>query len=478
MSVSQTQIIYDSADISQGMSTSKHIKDGGFSPETTGINLRSEFGVINAPGPIVDKSTNLVKQIIASCEDPAYYGKDRMILDDAGNLYSFDGSSLTKQDNSTSDEFTIGTTDIIPFQGNFYITNRAGANGDVFQWNGTSTLDEAWWTTTKSQAALYSTTPFRPMFVFEDHLFIGDKEKLHRVDTALAISNGILTLQSNDTISAIGKDPGTGKMIIAVNTGANYSGAKNYPSKILFYDGFSNKALRSIPVSGLITAFQEVNGVIYIAYQNKIGVWNGSGITPLRTLSKTGGTYKHQITTIEDTLYVIDGAKILAFGPVRQGGSKIWYTVLTASNTPQSIFNLGSNKLGYSLNDGTGNGKFYTHDVTSRASVITGGVDVYFNQEKLADDVNIKSVILEYSSALPTTAESLHAVKLKYINPVNKKEETRTLRTISGTSGQSEVEISVGIKAKTFQLILNILPETLTNVVGITRAILNIDKSK
>ena len=153
----------------------------------------------------------------------------------------------------------------------YYITTSAGANGDVMRWNGTSTLDETWWTSTLGQSALSSTTAWRPLLVYERNLFIGDAYQLHRIDPALTVSNGIVQFEANERISALGVDQGSGRMLVATSAGSNYSATLDKPTKIYIYDGFSNKPSRVVPVSGLVTAFKSVGNTTYVFYGNKLG---------------------------------------------------------------------------------------------------------------------------------------------------------------------------------------------------------------
>ena len=78
-----------------GATSSASTSDGGFSNETRQVNITAKPGVLYAPGNYTNRSTNLADEIIASCEDNDFVGKNRMFLDASSNLYSYNGTTLT-----------------------------------------------------------------------------------------------------------------------------------------------------------------------------------------------------------------------------------------------------------------------------------------------------------------------------------------------------------------------------------------------
>jgi hypothetical protein len=473
MSQASNQIVIDANEFLAGMNTDEHTKDGGFSQQSEGVNLIGDRGVLNAPGELVDASTNLTNEIIATCEDPSYLGQERMVLDESGAFYYFKNGTLTKKVTVSSATVSQGTTDFVPFSTTgeglrYYATTSAGANGDIIRWDGVTTLTENWWTSTLSQSALQATTPQRPLLVYERNLYVGDRNLLHRIDEGKVVSNGILTLQSSETITAMEIDPGSGKMLIATNTGSNFSGTKEGESKIHVYDGFSNKPSRTIRVSGLVTSFKSVGGIIYIFFQNKIGVWNGSGYTFLRrlnyTLSGSYLTYKHRVAVIDETLYFADGQQIIAFGYTRRG-QNVFYPVIDINTDIVSLANVGDNQLGVSYETN----QFKTFDVTDISQAISGGSEFRSLWYSFPRNIEVKSVIIEYSSPLPTSAEQ-HAV-LRIKNDKGASEE----RVISNTAGELSLETNITVISRKIQLRYTFAPSTATNTRGVVRFIINFD---
>lgn len=409
-------------DLLAGVTSGPDTQDGGLSSESVHFNPIVNPGTLYPPGAITDKSTNLTDEIIASCEDPTYLGNDRMCLDDSGSFYTYNGTTLTLKVTASGDLFTQGTTDFVPFYDvsngtNFYATTKAGSNGDIVKWNGNATLTETWWSGagTLNQGALSAITPWRPLLNYETFLYVGDNNKLHRISNGLVVSNGILTLNQTETISALGVDKGTGKMLIATTQGADYSGSRNGKSRIYLYDGYSNKAIRVCEVSGTITSFKSVDSTTYVFYGNKLGYFTGSGIKYLRTLGFSIGSgtelaYPHKVCSIDNTLYWVENKTAMAFGETIRD-QKVFYPALspdTSSQDMNSLFPVGGSKLGYSY----ASSKFFTFDTVSSSVVINGGALVYSKRYKFPKPVTFNGVLFEFDTVVPSN-DNVLTVRVK-----------------------------------------------------------------
>lgn len=456
-------------DFLNGITTGPETNDGGFSPDSTGANLIAKPGVLMPPGPVTDRSTNLEDEIIASAEDPTYLGDDRVFLDDSGKFYTYASNALTKRATAGSDKFTLGTTDFVAWNDDsglmFYATTSAGANGDIVRWNKSSTLVEDWWTSAshRNQAALSGFTPWRPLLVYEKNLYIGDKNKLHRVTPALATSNGLLTLDPIETISALGIDNNTGLMLVAVTTGADYSGNRNGRSKIYFYDGFSSKAIKACETNGIITSIVTVGSQTYIFYGNKMGLFTGSGIRFLRQLRFSLGTaadliYKHRVCVIDDTVYIAENANliagvspttVLAYGPLQTAGPNIFYPVMTPDTSNQRftmLCSVGGSKLGFSYSSS----QFWTHDITSVASVINGGFTFVSRWYRFPRPVNLHQIRTDFETVLAMGSSNALTVQIQ-----DDKNVTATVQVIAQNADETQgfaVSPTIGKKVQGFRL--------------------------
>lgn len=481
-------------DFLSGITTGPESLDGGFSSDSNGSNLAIKPGVLMPPGSTTDRSTNLTDKIIASAEDPAYLGQDRVFLDDTGAFYTFNGTTLTKQVTASSDKFTFGTTDFVPWADDsngllFYATTSAGANGDIVRWNKSSTLVEDWWTNAshRNQAALSAATAWRPLLVYEKNLYIGDKNKLHRVLNDLTTSNGLLTLNANETISALGRDNSTGYMLVAVTTGVDYSGARNGKSKIYIYDGFSSKAIKACEINGLITAIASVGSVTYIFYGNKLGIFTGSGIRFLRTLRFNIGTaadliYAHKYCVVDDTLYIAENASlisgtttILAYGPIQQGGANVFYPIATPATSNQKLTvlcSVGGNTLGFSYVTN----KFLTYSLVSSSAVISGGHTFLSRWYRFARPVHLHSIRADFDTPLATGSDTIGTIQVE-----DDTGATTTIKSVVQDSALTQgyvISPNIGIKTGMFRLKWTNNPGTSSNVYGIRRFLIYYDSAE
>lgn len=359
--------------LAMGMATSKYLQDGGLAPDAHTINPFARPGAIGSTSGVTDRSTNATGKMIASAEDSQSTASfNRVLVDDEGGYYTASSTGvLTKQETGAqTSKYTQGFTDMVSFALNTYVT----LTDDIAQLNtsGAITLDEDWWTATKSQAALNTGTP-HPMIVFEGFLWIADLNKLHKVTSGGTVTNGFLTLNDGERIQSLGIDPGSGLMLISIQTTQNYSDTMPSKNFILLFDGYSSKPRRKIPVDDLVSAFYNVGGTVFVGYGTNVGYFNGSGVSFLRRLRNVGFVggelpYKHKFANFNQILLVIDGKDLLAYGEVLPG-KKAWFNVFqnpASSNKFGCVAHLGAGVIGVSFDTD----KFYVFDLTSVAAGI------------------------------------------------------------------------------------------------------------
>lgn len=447
--IGKNVLTLDYNDFIKGMSTSDNLPDGGFSPTTSQVNLINSHGAVYQPAVMVDASTNLATadDIIATCEEPTGTNNRMILAQGSANLGTFytlsTSNVLTSKVSTTTAIFGQGTTDFVPWQDtvnglNYYATtgNDGSNNGNIVKWNGNVTKDEVWWSSTLAQSTT-ANTAWRPLLVYETHLYFGNKNTLHRISPSLAVSAGILTLAASEYITALGVDKGTGYMLIAVTNGLNASATLNLSSKILLYDGLSNKVARVIPVEGLVTSFKNMDDSTYVFFGNNIGVFTGSGIRFLRKLDFAIGNssllvYPHRATAIENTLYFVENNKVIAYGEIRGNSAKVFRPALKntigASPNFTSVVNVGANKLGISFNGASSVRKFYTFDTSSVAT--SGTAEVWFNRVNFPRPIQIREFYIEFNSALANNSTACLLSVLGEVQSFN----TQTFTNTSGTS--------------------------------------------
>ena len=328
MALGRKIITWEADEILKGVSTSDDTNDGGFSPVTDQVNLIYQTGIMYTPAGPTDSSTNATGDMIASCEDQSGSYTRLFVSADSsqdGQFYSMDGTgALTARGSEdTTNNYIAGRTDFIGYQGEAYATSAA----TIIRWSGiggANTFNTSFFSFNDSIAP-------HPALVFEDNAFFGDGNLLKRMTSAGSAPATILTLPTGQIITALGIDPGSGKMLIGTVNQYNVSNTINSQARVSFYDGFSNKVIRVVLMDDMVTAFPTTEGQQYIQYGLNLGYWNGSGATFIRKLDLTFDNnnlaYKHHFTSIGPTLYVIQGRQVLAHGPLLMNGPKVFYPV-------------------------------------------------------------------------------------------------------------------------------------------------------
>lgn len=414
----------DGEEIILGMSTSGQLSDGIFSPDSYGINLFTTPGTIRQQQVPTDKSSGLTGEIIASCEDQT--GSYTRVFvstdtDQDGRFFSAssDGTLTARGVEDTGANYIDGRTDMIDYRNEVYTTNSTY----IVRWSsvgGANTFNYTFFSFNDSAAP-------HPALVFEDNAYYGDGNRLLRQTSAGGTPTTILTLPTGQIITALGIDPGSGKMLIGTVGQYNVSNTLNTMSRVLFYDGFSNKASRSVIMDDMVTAFPTTAGDLYVAYGSSLGYWNGSGSTFLRKYDIDDNNqellYKHRFTSYGQTLFSVQKNDIIAHGPLRIGGGKVFYPIirnyLNNSNNIRFVTYLGTGGTdGILLAFSAASDDFFT---TNLNSVSTGG-DTLFYSNKYSfsnisnDGVWIRRVVITTKEKLGTSGDTQTLGSLYLLN--------------------------------------------------------------
>lgn len=399
--IGKEQIVIDGADFVRGASTSNDLTDGGFSPTTQAVNLTYSPGVLNGVPAMVDKSTNLTGEGIAYTPSDVT-GINGFILSSNGKILSIDSTQTLTSSSALTGTFTVGTSDIINFYASggadkIYATSTTDiCRMDTDLTNGNST----WWTVTLGKSALTSSCR-HPMLNYIGYVFVADGHRIHRIESDTAGTANVLLLNVQNQITAIGIDISTGQMLIATTHGVNYSGTVATGNRVFVWDGQSTVPSREIVVDSMITAFRNVGGITFCSMPQSVGYWNGNGVTFLRklvnvTLTGADLPYKNHLTNIGNTLCVIDGNSVLAYGEV-VAGRRVFYPMLYNTVGSNSNFSLictaGDNKIGVCFPTS----KFYTFDTVGTGS---GTLNTFkTNRLSFPRPVFIRSVHVEYAGS-------------------------------------------------------------------------------
>jgi hypothetical protein len=359
MANAQQSYQLDSDQFIKGITTSSNMLDGGLSPESDSINLVVNPGVVYATASPVTISSSINGRVVSSCSDSSfgYAGANQVtkfILTDNyptnnhGELYSLISGSLNSLGSFGSQNIYMGLSDMVVY-GNIstdptiMITTDTGINTVAYNYS-TKAIDSS----SSHSPSGWQTQP-SPMVVFNKLLFYANGNYLHTYNSiGQVFTDAVLTLQTDQVITALDIDPGTGRLIVGVatrnaaisssNAGGNGTTSFTSPCFIGLYDGVDpTQFLRKVPVDGPVTTFKNCGGKTYIFYGNCLGIWTGSGIQFLRRLYtqsqgvQFNNVYKCKVSNFDNFLLYVSNTTInnsylnntpntlMAYGEVQAG---------------------------------------------------------------------------------------------------------------------------------------------------------------
>ena len=456
--------------IPRGMSTSDDLGDQGFSPSTDAVNLIATPGIAYAPCQPTDKSTNVADTIIASCDD-ASHTYDRVFVGTAGKFYGWNSTTMTVVATDGTRQYSAGKTDMASYGNYVYGTSATY----VWEWQVSGASVNQTYFAFPSSSGSYSWNPgamAHPCIVYEGNIYYGNGPQLLRQTVVGGTPTEILLLSNfGEAIIALGIDPGSGKMLISTASTYNASDTINTVNRVYYYDGFSNKALKVSIVDDMITAFKSVGSLVYVGYGLNLGYWDGSGIQFLRklNLSFSGDDllYKHHMTNVGTTLYVIENRQILAHGPVRSAGNRVFYYAFKNyenSNDLQHITSLGQGIIGMSFTTN----KFFTWSTTD---VSTTNTQVFkTNMFNFPDEVWLERVRIVWKNQVSNNVDP-GSIRFNDENGTIKSVGQTGLFDLTNTSGAANARkdiLNVNIKVTQVQceLILATVNPGIMRIIG------------
>lgn len=473
--IGKQTLIIDASEFLKGMSSGAEISDGGFSTETEAINPLVTLGVLYAPDQAADIDTDdrLTDEIIATSPDMVIFaGNNRLLVSEDAKFFRYNGTKVNAAGVALTATYTYakGFTDIITYAGEAYITAKQG----ITRLQNDDTLDGG----ANFPFAFANTTYPHPALNFEGNAFFGDGNVLVRLTSAGGLPATIMTLSADQVIVALGIDPGTGKMLISTSSSLNISNTLPAVHKVLWYDGYSNKPLKSLIVDDMVTAFYPMGGVIYVGYGRNLGYLNGSGVVFLRKLANVTYDvedlpYKHNFSHLGNTLYVVDGSQILAFGEVIRG-SKIFYyaykNYITASQSAtkfKCIFAASNTTSSQKLGLCAATLKLYALDITTKAAL--DKFDLYTNMYSFRRLIYPRILRLEYADAISSVSNT--TITYQRYPSESYRALTPTAIGASGVQGIECIGFVHGGKTQSIQFRI----QQITNIFGLKRIILYYD---
>lgn len=437
--VGKNQIQITGNQFAQGLATSDFLGDGGVGALSQNINPYLTKGVVYAT--TANSASGISAPLVISSRDfqttPTI---NRVMVDTAGELYSMSAAGAITSLVACPKSPSVGVSDSVVFDDVLGSHNTAlyfTTATDITRISGTiagglSAGAGAFWTATKSKTALVNGAP-HPMLVYQGFMWIGDGQNLHNMDISGTATTNVLTLDVNEEIFSLGIDPNTGLMMIGVrNNGTESNGNRPADSFIYLYDGYSAKARRKIPISGCPFSFTPVAGTVFVGIDNSIGIWNGNGVTFLRSLSNINNIpYKQRIAVINNIFLVADGTQVLAYGDV-VNGKKTWfpfYTNTANSNSINVIFQQDIDSLGVNYDSsavkfmhlldngfGGGSGVFYTNNINFERPVFINRIRVFTTGINTTTGIGAVSMIDDKNNTIsPTQNKFVVASGTRYV---------------------------------------------------------------
>lgn len=384
-------------DFAKGISTNDDMKDAGISSLSTGIDLFTKPGLVLPVNPSVTVMSGVGGlKFIASC-DVLGTPYMRYFLGDDRTLYGFktDGTVATIGPSGGAETYSAFNTDMIQFNAGVYASHTV----DITKYTISGGWVTNWFSTTAGGAALGASNP-HPLLNFNKQLYVADGNLMRKYDADANASSLVFTHSTETQIIALGVDPSSGRMLVSFNVNNANGGLTNSTSYVGYYDGTNpSQFLKKVQVDSSVTAFYSLGGVVYVIYDQGIGIWNGNGITFLRRLTSsqayTSTPSKQKITNMGHVLLVLDGTNLLAYGETIPG-QKVFSNLATLTNGSPAIAIVGpsqSTGIGYTFifGDNTlgalakitinqtlaGAGILYTNDTHFPRPKFIRGMDVF-----------------------------------------------------------------------------------------------------
>lgn len=370
-------------DFNKGVSVSDYLPNGGFSPKDKGHNLHAVIGALSSQPTPIDNGA--CKDIIAWTNKQGGTDADIVALgidttNDDGFIYSISSIGVpTQKGTDSSKNYKKGISDIVFYKGDYYATSDT----DIAKINGAlNSFDYTWWTTTKGKTALTSGVAHH-LLVFEDILYITNGNKLISFD-GTDIVEAALTIDQYYNITAF--EEYQGLVYIAAQPLTGNSNSYHGLSKLYVWDGVDvDNWLRSFEVEDYISALYVFNGTLLIFNNYYCGYFNGINVIKLFDIS--GMVFRGNITQYKERLYISTYRDIICYD-----GKKYYYFYYNSvDDAIEGIHCSKADNLVFSTN-----GKLYLTYLNNY-----GGASLWSSNRYLfGANAYIRKVIVELASAV------------------------------------------------------------------------------
>jgi hypothetical protein len=430
-------------DFLSGMSNSDASTVIGLSPYSKGHNLRYKEGVLapQAAKENVTASASLAgKTAVSVGNGGSSGGSGFMILseDSTKDGYIFDmevppggeGTIGVTSVEDTGRDYDIDKIDIFHDGNDLYSSSNTnigkGANLGSHDWDWGSSLS----------GVSIAANSVHHFFRFNTYTYFTNGDKIARsaAGGGTPFTHPITFGALEEVTCAI---PHAGKVFVCISSGQEITYSRKVKvNRLVEWDGASSTIDSETPLPGIVYAMASFKGSLLLFFDKFVGIYNGLNIQWLRDINGSSPIYKGKIKQIDNILFYVDGADIIAFD-----GSKFWCHYTGASNL-DVIWNLvgdnldfieGDNAYKFDLYDIDGTGKVSSMPKEFGNKVWVRRVRVYLDEDMVSGDSNTIKLYNEGDDATTLTMSYAvdGAVRFKEFRDVNI--ELSTLRIVLDT---------------------------------------------
>ena len=400
-----------------GESQSDFLPDKGFSTLSSNLNLTRSRGKLHFSPSSTDRGgSTLTGNIVASANDVNNLGNDKYFIDDEGAVYTLNGSTFTKRqtiDEAAGGDFVLGTTDMLQFKLNTYITS----DDTIHELTGSDlATTENWWSGLDG-------TKRHPLEQIEDEMFIGDGNTIFFWNGTS--SGTAFTLPTEQNVTSLRKHPDGRTLLAFTGKTIDFSHTRPSAGRVYYCDPTLRDWTREVDLEAQVEGSRVTGGVVYVTWGTNFGFFDGSGLQFIRKFETSTTTYSHNISNWEDILLVRDGRHILAYGDL--GAGKVWWKMLRnpgaeeinnisykGDNVILMAFadNSAGDLIEFDMDNAGANDSFYANRMNFGQEVEIKRIEIIHDESDSAGDTNFDVI-----SVRPDAAGTLDTIEeIRYTN--------------------------------------------------------------
>lgn len=421
-------ITIDYRNFVKGFSTNKYLPDGGYSPESSGVDPLRRFmeGVLQMGRLPVDTSTGLgTSDIKASCYSYNSSAGHYYSIGSDGNIYETLVSTGAHTLKAYAAVKTYGVnTDIIVYGSNIYVSSTTDI---LISANLFTATDEDWWTTTAGGDALTAGVPHK-FKIFKGVLYCTNGNKLVSWDGSNH-NDAALTLPVGWIITDMDID-NSGILRVVASFGST-TFATNSKTREFTWNGYSSSYLSEndlkLPCVGAVVNMR--TGMHYLTTKC---LYTPSG-KAYKYARSSGDVNFHEIAVYDDVIYFVADGGVMAYDTLRDALYQPLYTDVA----------INALMIGYMDRiDFFANSKFYKDG----GNMYLG--KFYSNFYGFPQNALIQSVKIIYNSVLATGASYTFTLQNEIGGTINAKNIT-----FAADGAKTIVSYNVNVKAEGFKLL-------------------------